>query len=345
MPRLLKVLLVLFSLWLLTGIYIVGGNERAAVRRFGRAVADTNGAIDLKNSGLHFDWPWPVSQVDRLNLAEVRTLSIPLRSPVADTNRLLGDAVRFDASYLTGDKNLLEVRMTVHYRIAESGVREFLFGSVSTEERLSCLVESVTADRLSQSGVDYLQTSGLSELRGDLAKSVQERADQTGLGLVIEEVILEEVSPPLQVKADFLDVANARADREQTIQSALSQGEQRRQSALAGARQIRDSALSEAQRTRLSAQGRAARLVEILGSFQNPDSTGAAPKALARRLVLERQYIQTVSEILEKIQGKVFLDTGQPVDLTLWRSLPKDKPDSKPPTAVPMAAPSEPDVR
>lgn len=342
MPRFLKALLFLLPLWLLTGIYIVGGNERAAVRRFGRAVTDADGKVLLASNGLHYDWPWPISQVDRINLAEVRTLSVPLGSP-AESSRLLGDDVRPDPSYLTGDKNLLEVRMTVHYRIAESGVKEFLFGSASTEDRLLCLVESVTAELFSQSGVDFVQVSGLSELRGQLARAVQDRADRQELGLVIEEVILEEVSPPIQVKADFLDVSNARADREQAIQSALSQGEQRRQSALAEARQVRDSAMSEAQETLLSAKGRAARFLQIIAAFQNPDSPGADPMPLARRLVLERQYFQAVSEILERIQGKVFLDTGQPVDLTLWRSMPKEKPEARPSTEV--TKPLHPDLR
>jgi membrane protease subunit HflK len=343
MPRILKALVVLLPLWLLTGIYIVGASERAAVRRFGRAVASADGTLVLKGNGLHFDWPWPISQVDRISLTEVRTLSVPLGSLDADSAPLLADKVPGDSTYLTGDKNLLEVRLTVHYRIAESGVRDFLFGSVSTEDRLSRLAQSVTADLLSQRGVDFVQTSGLAELSSGLASILEQKSDEQQLGIAIEEVILEDVAPPIQVKADFLDVANARADREQSIQSALSQAEQRKQSALAEARQIRDAAKSEAQKTLYSAKGSAARFLEIIASFQNQDSPGDASKPLARRLVLEQQYFQAVSEILEKIQGQVFLDTGQPVDLTLWRSLPKKKPTTESPNKEPM--PSNPGVR
>jgi hypothetical protein len=142
------------------------------------------------------------------------------------------------------------------------------------------------------------------------------------------------------VKADFLDVANARADREQSIQSALSDAEQERHSARALARQIRDDASGQAQRTVQSAKGKAARFLEIIASFQDPESPGRAPKALARRLVLEQQYYQALSEILEKIQGQVFLDTGQPVDLTIWRSLPKETSESQPSTEESMPTPS-----
>lgn len=343
MPRIFKALFVLLPLWILTGIYVVGGNERAAVRRFGRAIIADDGALVLKSSGLYFDWPWPLSRVDRINLAEVRTLSVPLSASDDDSSPLLVDDATFDPAYLTGDKNLLEVRLSVHYRIAESGAREFLFGSVTIEDRLACLVQAVTADLLSQSGVDFAQVSGLSELRGELSRHLQQQTDQQELGLVIEDVILEEVSPPIQVKADFLDVANARADREQSIQSALSLVEQRRQSALAEARQIRDAAFSQGQQTLQSAKGSAARFLQIIAAYQNADSPGTTPNSLARRLVLEQQYIQAVSEILERIQGKVVLDSGQELDLTIWRSLPNSKSVTDPTNA--QRAPTDPNPR
>lgn len=332
MPRFLKVLLLLVSLWLLTGVYVVGTKERAAIRRFGQAARDPEGQILLKTNGLHFDWPWPISQVDRINLAEVKTLSVPLPSDSAASTQLLADEILPDPTFLTGDKNLLNVRLTVHYRIAETGVKEFLFRSVSVEDRLACLVESVTADRLSQSGVDYVQVSGLSELRGELTRILQQQSDQKSLGLIIEDVILDDVSPPLPVKADFLDVANARADREQSIQAALSLAEQRRQQALAEARQVRNVALSQAQEMLQSAQGSAARFLQIIATFQNSDeSPGAMSPGLTRRLVLEQHYFQAVQEILGNIQGKVFLDTGQQVDLTIWRHAPTAKPEARSP--------------
>jgi membrane protease subunit HflK len=268
--------------------------------------------------------------VDRVNLNEVRTLSVPIQSqnPAAETE-LLGEESTPEPVFLTGDKNLLNVRLTVHYRLADSGVGEFLYGSVAINERLSCLAETVTAEILAQSGVDFVQVSGLAELRQELTRKLQQQIDRQGLGLLVEEVTLDEITPPVQVKADFLDVANARADREQIIQAALSAAEQRRQSAEAEAREIRDASQSEAQQILQAAQGSAARFLQIIAQFQNPDSTETASRTLARRLALEQYYFQTVTEILERVKGKVFLDTGQPADLTLWRSLNPEKPPSK----------------
>ena len=68
--------LLLFLAWLATSVYVVPANERAVVRRCGRLVRDADGVVALRASGLHVDWPWPFSRVDRVNVQEVRTLSV-----------------------------------------------------------------------------------------------------------------------------------------------------------------------------------------------------------------------------------------------------------------------------
>ncbi len=320
--RFLKIILALVAVWLLTAVSIVGSNERAVVRRCGRAVRQDDGSLVLYGNGLHFDWPWPISQVDRVNLNEVRTLEIPAGDSRAnDESLLLGDGAPRELVFLTGDKNLLNVRLAVQYRIAEAGVEEFFFGSDSIENRLAASTEAVAAERFAESGVDFVQVSGISELRRMLADRLQRRADAQRLGLVIDDVSLEEISPPVQVKADFLDVANARAEREQLIQMALSSADQRRRSAEADAREIRDAAESEARETLQAANGSAARFLQIIQEFHDPHSPDANARSAARRLALERYYYQTVAEVLERVKGKVFLDTGEPVDLTIWGPL------------------------
>ena len=331
MPRFWKLALLVLGSWLLTGVYIVGGNERAAVRRFGRAVTDSDGRLLLKRSGLHYDWPWPFSKVDRVNLNEIRTLNTPLvTSQPIDENQLLGESFEVEPAFLTGDKNLLNLRLAVQYRVDGTHVGDFLYGSVSVEERLSCLAETAATELLAQSGVDYVQVSGQAEWRRELSRRLQIRADAGRLGIVVEDVTLEEISPPIQVKADFLDVANARADREQIIQAALSAADSRRQAAQAEAREIRDAAQSEAREIVQAAKGSAARFLQIISPFHTDPASPESPnRILARRLAMERYYHQTLAEILNRVKGQVFLDTGQPIDLTILRQLKTESPESR----------------
>ena len=71
--------IVLFLLpYLLTGFYIIRGNEKGVVQRFGKVRMSPLATVDLIDSGLHYDLPWPFSTVNRFNLYEVRTLTIRL---------------------------------------------------------------------------------------------------------------------------------------------------------------------------------------------------------------------------------------------------------------------------
>ena len=60
MTRLSVGIAALCLVYLATGMFIVRGNEQALVRRFGRAV------LPLKDSGLHYDLPWPLARIDRI---------------------------------------------------------------------------------------------------------------------------------------------------------------------------------------------------------------------------------------------------------------------------------------
>ena len=63
----------------LSGLTTVGPDERAVVRRFGRALPDDLGP------GLHWTWPWPVDTVTRVQPDRIYTVEVGFRStrPVA----------------------------------------------------------------------------------------------------------------------------------------------------------------------------------------------------------------------------------------------------------------------
>ena len=54
MKRLFLAVALLFLAYLATGFYIVRGNEKAVVRRFGRVLRNAGGSVALQGSGLHW---------------------------------------------------------------------------------------------------------------------------------------------------------------------------------------------------------------------------------------------------------------------------------------------------
>lgn len=332
MKRLAFWLIPALLVYLATGLYVVVGNEKAVICRMGRVVKTAAGQVVLKPSGLHWDLPWPWSSIDRLKPGESQVIRLPAlvdspadsdRSTASDrTGDLLDQLLsRGNAGtrgqFLTGDRNIVEVEVAIQYRVSESAVEDYLYRHQHRERHLAGLVESVLAETIAASGVDYVHPLGLSELQQSLLQRTARLAEQQRLGITIESISIESVSPPARVKADFLDVADARNDREKFINAARSYASQKHESSRAAARQAMDAAWGEAEETLQQARA-AARTFDTMMAQLQQDSR--IPRDMTRQLVLERLYLESLASILANVSGQVVLDSGQTIDLTILRA-------------------------
>jgi membrane protease subunit HflK len=317
--------------WLSSGFYIVGGNERGVVRRFGKIDTLAEGGPRLRENGWHYDLPWPFSRVDRINLNEVRTLTVgePEPSDVDPQQFLEEDRFENDSRFLTGDKNILNAQVVVQYRVSEAAVSDWLFHSENPEATLRQITEAAAADLISQSGVDYVHPLGLTELRLLLTERVQTLADEQRVGVEIDEVSIAGVYPPLQVKAWFVDVSNARADRERAIETALAYAGQQAQSARAAERQRLDEAATDSSRMIQEAKASANRFRKLVNSFRAHGSPGSTRYRQARAMTLQRYYVSTLEELLSRVKNKIVIDGDQPADIMLFGTSPEEQPDAE----------------
>ena len=298
-------------LYLLTGFFIVPANEQALIRRFGRADAA------LRASGLHFDLPWPLTRVDRVNFNEVRTLS--LGDIEADPNFLLPTAAVRPATFLTGDKNLLLLTINVQYRVSEEHVADWLYRSQSPIQRLQRLVETTTTDLVSRSGVDFVHTQGLADLNNRLLRDVRQQAAALRLGCEVEQVTVDRAEPPARAKAEFLDVSNARADMARSIHEARGYAEQKLAESQADARKIADDAERDRQTKDSAAKGSADRFEKLIAQIRRDADDGGRTYSSSRQFVMNRLTIETLRDVLGKAKMKFVLDGEQPFDLTFPR--------------------------
>jgi membrane protease subunit HflK len=315
--------IMLFLLpYLLTGFYIVRGNEKGVVQRFGKVRRFPVGTVDLIGSGLHYDFPWPFSTVTRVNLNEVHTLVIGLAKSenVEESSFLQAVDDVAGSQFLTGDKNILNLQISVQYRISRLNAYEYLFGSESPEEHLRFLVESNSADLISRSGVDFVHPLELGRLRELLTMQVRQLTGQHRLGIEVEEVTISSVYPPVRVKADFVDVSNARADREKYIYVANAYAVQSREEARAQSQLIHDEAeIFRGQRVE-AAKGSAYSFIQIVKQFQETASQDVTAGTTFRRIAMQRLYLDSIEEILRNVKSKVLLESGKPVDLTIFQN-------------------------
>lgn len=295
------------AVYLLSGWCIVGSDEKAVVRRFGRQLPV------LLGSGLHYVGPWPWCRVDRVNFTAVRTLVVG-RDPSEDW---LSAVQPRSPAFLTGDKNLLLLRASVQYRVAEDSIAAFLYEQVDVEQRLRLLTEEALTELAAQSGVDYLHTFGLAEVNQRLTLRVREAASAAGLGLDIDQVTLEQVEPPARVQAEFLDVANARADAARAIHEARTFAEQRLAAVQAEAEQLRQQAEQLRQSQKSRAQGAAARFQLLVDQLQAEAERSGRRYDEVRALTMQRMTFDTLREVLGRTSRRLIVETHEPIDLYL----------------------------
>ena len=259
--------------------------------------------------------------VDRVNLNEIRTLKIgDLERDAPSTSGFLRtvDPAR-QAQFLSGDKNILNVQISVTYRVSDAAVDDYLFAVGSPERRLRTLAESVLADAMLLSGVDFAHTLGRNALRELMTDRLQQLAQEQLLGLTVDDVTIGNVSPPLRVKAEFIDVMNARADKETAINQARAYQEQREAEASAIVRRTTDSAEVFRRQSVESAKAESESFSKLIAQLRSDEQSGRRSYAEARQLTLRRKYLDTLEEVLRKVAAKVVLDSGQAIDLTILR--------------------------
>lgn len=321
MTRRKIVIAVLLFAWLGSGLYIVRGNERAVVRRCGRVAADEHGRPQLVGSGLHLDLPWPLSTVDRVNLHEIRTVTLGagVTDEVSDSAFLREFEPTDRSQVLTGDRNILHVKVDVQYRIASDGVGDFLFATVSPERRLQQLAEASLTGLVTRTGVDAVHTYGRAALQLELGTQLRQGVATHRLGVEIESVAIDDVRPPIRVKAAFLDVNDARADREKFIQSALASEQQAQERSRGEARRLMDEAETFRDQEMSAARASAESFERIVTQLQSESDRSREAYATVRQRALKRRYFEDVQQILSTVSSKVVLETGRQVDVTIVR--------------------------
>ena len=118
----------LFVLFLLSGLFKVESQEKAIILRFGKPVGEGDQA--LLGPGLHWSWPYPIDEVIKIPIAEIQEVKAranwfaqtPLQEsqgeiPPAPAGTPLNPAI--DGYALTGDDNIIHVKASLRYRIED----------------------------------------------------------------------------------------------------------------------------------------------------------------------------------------------------------------------------------
>lgn len=274
-------------LWFLLGgpFYIVDPEEVGVVLTFGRHTATTD-------PGFHFKWPWPVQTVYKppVNIVQrieigFRTISENPPSYISFTN---DREMLTEAQMLTGDENILNVAITVQYRI--NNATDYLFNVRDQRGTLKDIAEASTRLVVGDNAIDAVLTTGKLEVQTRIMDMIQEIADEYALGVNIVTVQLMDVQPPAPVFAAFKDVATAREDMQAYINEAESYRNQQIPQALADSVEMVNSAMGYSAGRVNNARGEAFRFTAVAEEYRK------SPEVTATRL-----HLETISALLENV--------------------------------------------
>ncbi len=181
--------------YLLTGFTEVRPGEQAVVRRFGRVVA-------TPGPGLWVGLPWGLDRVDRVAVDRLRRVAVGYQPGTDDAPTPAGQL-------LTGDPNLVDVQVGVHYAVDEADVVAFVEQGGRAEELISRAAEAVLAEWVAGRGIDDVLLRGKLELPPLLVDETQRRIAPYHLGVRIRDVDVPHLFPPDEVKNAFDEVTRA----------------------------------------------------------------------------------------------------------------------------------------
>jgi membrane protease subunit HflK len=272
-------LIVLFipTVYILSGFYSVGQEQRAIVTRMGLVIEDN------VMPGMHYHLPWPFESVQKLSSTNLRSISIDFSD---------GLAKYVQPELTTGDGNLVNLALAVQFNISEPSA--YYNASVTSEAVLKQLAISETLYFVGANGFESLLTTGRTQFQKAIKSSVQKHATNYNLGVRITSIQIRRLEPPPSIKKGFDNVAVARSEKQKFIQQARGE----RSSALTKAR-------STATSTKLDAQAYAKEQIERANGDHRRFISMLEAYKEAPGLTMHRQYLEQLETIIAKTQVHV----------------------------------------
>ncbi|MEJ8795984.1 FtsH protease activity modulator HflK [Trinickia caryophylli] len=274
---------VLIAIYVGSGIFVVQEGQTGAVLQFGKYRRTVG-------PGVHLRAPYPFETHEIVNVAEVRSIEIGRSNALSDANVV-------DASMLTRDGDIVDVRFIVRYQV--KSVADYLFRAAdpdrSVAQAAQAAVREIVGTRSAREVLDQNQDA----LAQQLSTAIQRSLDRYRTGLAVVGVAMQAVQPPQQVQAAYADVQKAKDDSMRMKREAQAYADDLLPRAQTEAARSLDDAKAYAARVVEQARGDADRFNEVYAQY-----------AKAPAVVRERLYLDTMRDIYSNTT-KIFV-SGNP---------------------------------
>jgi len=271
--------------------YQVEPAEVGAVQRFGRLVRTTD-------PGPHFRIPLGVETVTKVPVQRQLKMEFGFRTQEAaarSTYAPPSSETKGESLMLTGDLNVAVVEWIVQYRIRDP--RAYLFNVRDVETTFRYMSEAAMRQVVGDHSVDEVITIGRETIAFQAKEELQRLCDLYGIGIEVQQLVLQDVNPPDPVKPAFNEVNQAIQERERSINEAWADYNL----AVPRANGEADQAIRAAEGYALERENKALGDASRFDAFY--EEYRKAPAVTRKRI-----HLETMNRIIPKLGRKVILD-------------------------------------
>ncbi|PPV34332.1 FtsH protease activity modulator HflK [Ectopseudomonas oleovorans] len=263
---------LLAVVWLYSAIYVVDEQEQAVVLRFGKY-------HETVGPGLNIYFP-PIDRKFQENVTRERAYSK-------------------QGAMLTEDENIIEVPLTVQYRV--SNLQDFVLNVDQPEVSLQHATDSAVRHVVGSTQMDQVLTEGRELIATEVRERLQRFLDNYRTGITITQVNIQSAAAPREVQEAFDDVIRAREDEQREKNQAESYANGVIPEARGQAQRMLEEANGYRDEVIARAQGEADRFTKLVAEYRK-----------APEITRERLYIDTMQEVMSNT-SKVLVtgDKGQ----------------------------------
>jgi len=294
-PTYVKIgVVVLVVILVLAGsLYQISPEETGVILRFGKFVRTSD-------PGLHLKVPFGIEKLTKVPIQRQLKLEFGFRTTRPGIRSEYGVTTesRKESIMLTGDLNVAVVEWIVQYKIEDP--YKYLFKLRDAEATFRYMNEAIVRKIVGDSAVDEVITFGRARIALEAKEELQELCNLYEIGIEVNQLILQDVNPPDPVKPSFNEVNEAQQERERKINEAWSEYNQEIPKSLGVAEQTIQAAEGYSTERVNNANGDANRFRSIYREYVR------APLVTRKRL-----YLETLRDILPKIERKIIFDENQ----------------------------------
>ena len=288
----LSIALLGFALY--TSAFTVDPEEKAVVLKFG----EYDRMVD---QGLHFKLPFFIEQEHKVPVQRQLKLEFGFRTEESQERQEYVPTQYSQQNFsseslmLTGDLNVASIEWVTQYKISDPVL--YLFKVRNVDQTFRDMNEAVLREIIGDRTINEVLTVGRSEIQSLAKDKLSNLCKEYSLGIVVSQVILQDVSPPDAVKPAFNEVNQAEQEKETTIQNALAAYNKEIPKAEGTALKTIEAAEGYAVKRVNEAKGQVSRFSQVFEEYaKSPDITR------------KRIYLETMSEIYQAVDRKIIID-------------------------------------